>query len=58
MTHFHSYRLVARQAGSYRIPAVEVSWFDPESQSYGTSVAEPFEVVVAGRAGEEGGSGK
>ena len=58
VTHFHSYRLVARQAGSYRLPAVEVSWFDPESQSYGTSVAEPFDVVVAGGARQEGGLGK
>lgn len=58
VAHFHSYRLVARQAGRYRIPAVEVSWFDPESQSYGTSVAEPFDIVVAGGARQEGGLGK
>ena len=47
-------RLVAKQEGSHRLRGVEVSWFDPESGSYGTSSTEPFGVTVAGAAREGG----
>lgn len=46
------YRLVPTRAGSYRIPAVEVSWFDPETEEYGVARAEPFDLAV-GPAGRE-----
>ena len=49
------YRLVANREGSQRIPLVEVSWFDLESQSYGTSSTEPFDVAVVGVTREGGG---
>jgi len=55
LTHFYSYRLVARQEGGFRIPAVEVSWFDPEKESYGTAGSEPFDITVAGGPREGGG---
>lgn len=47
----YTYQLVATREGTYRIPAVEVSWFDSESESYGTSRAGPFEFTAlpAGR---------
>ena len=50
-TRHYVYRLVASREGSYRIPPVEVSWFDPESESYGTSRSGAFDltVVPAGR---------
>ena len=50
-TRVYVYRLVANRAGSYRIPVIEVSWFDSESESYGTSRAGPFDlhVVSAGK---------
>ena len=40
------YRLVARAEGSYEIPAVEMSYFDAESESYGTSRGQPFVITV------------
>ncbi len=45
------YRLVPTRQGSYRIPAVEVSWFDPETEEYGVTRAEPLDLAVgpAGR---------
>ena len=53
-TRVYIYRLVANRAGSYRIPVIEVSWFDSESESYGTSRAGPFDlnVVPAGKEQE------
>ena len=50
-SRLYVYQLVAQREGIYRIPALEVSWFDPESVSYGTSATEPFDitVTVAGR---------
>lgn len=47
----YTYQLVATREGTYRIPAVEVSWFDSETESYGTSRAGPFEFTAlpAGR---------
>ena len=40
------YRLVATREGSYRIPAVELAWFDPETQEYGVARAESFDLTV------------
>ena len=54
-TRRYVYRLVANREGSYLIPLVEVSWFDPESRSYGTSGTEPFDVTVVGITREGGG---
>ena len=51
-TRVYTYRLVANREGTYQIPAVEVSWFDSESESYGTSRAGPFEFTAL-RAGRE-----
>lgn len=45
-TRTYTYLLVAGREGSHRIPAVEVSWFDPESESYGISRAGPFDLIV------------
>ena len=49
----YTYRLVATGVGTYRIPAVEVSWFDAESESYGTSGAGPFEFTALPAGGEQ-----
>ena len=40
------YRLIARAAGGYRIPAIELSYFDPESGSYGTTRGGSFDLTV------------
>ncbi|MDE2654509.1 MAG: BatD family protein [Gemmatimonadota bacterium] len=40
------YRLTAVNPGTYRIPAVEMSYFDSESESYGTARCEPSTVTV------------
>ena len=53
-TRAYTYRLVAGREGSYRIPPIEVSWFDPESESYGISRAGPFDITVAPAAEEQG----
>ena len=50
----YTYLLVAGREGSYRIPAVEVSWFDPESESYGISRAGPFDLIVTPAAEGQG----
>jgi len=47
------YRLVAVVPGTYEIPAVEMSWFDPEREAYGVSRGQPFTITVVS-AGEEG----
>ena len=46
------YRVVPTRDGSYRIPAVEVAWFDPETREYGVSRARHFDISV-GPAGRE-----
>ena len=40
------YRLVAAREGRYRIPAVELAWFDPETREYGVARAESFDLTV------------
>ncbi len=54
-THVYTYRLMAAREGSFRIPSVEMSYFDPESESYGTARTEPFDLTVAGAARNGGG---
>ncbi|MYA12575.1 MAG: protein BatD [Gemmatimonadetes bacterium] len=45
------YRLVATREGNYRLAAVELPWFDPETAEYGVSRGESFDLTVhpAGR---------
>ena len=43
------YRVTAAAPGSYRIPAVEVSFFDAESESYGTARGQPLTITVVPR---------
>ena len=54
-TRVYTYRLVATREGSFRIPSVEMSWFDPESESYGTARSQPFDLTVIGTARNGGG---
>ena len=46
------YRLVAVGEGTWEVPAVEMSYFDPEAAEYGTSRGQPFTITVV-PAGEE-----
>ncbi len=46
------YRLVAVEEGTWEVPAVEMSYFDPEAAEYGTSRGQPFTITVV-PAGEE-----
>lgn len=45
-TRHYTYRLVANRPGSFRVPVVEVSFFDAESESYGFSRAGPFDFTI------------
>ena len=45
-TRTYTYRLTAVTPGRYEIPAVEMSFFDPEFESYGTTRSHPFTVTV------------
>ena len=49
----YTYRLAAVTPGTYVIPAVEMSYFDVESESYGTARGHAFTVTVVS-AGAEG----
>lgn len=40
------FRLIARADGEYRIPAIEVSYFDPDSGSYGTTRSGSFDLTI------------
>ena len=53
----YTYRLTATIPGTYVIPAVEMSYFDAESESYGTARGHAFTVTVvsAGAEGREEG---
>ena len=53
-TRVYIYRLAPTRVGTYRIPAVEVSWFDSESESYGTSRAGPIEFTALPAGREQG----
>ena len=50
----YEYVLIPRVPGNVTIPAVEVSYFDPRSRTYGTSRAPPVEVAVTGDAAAAG----
>ena len=45
------YRLVAAAEGTRDIPAVEMSWFDPETEGYGVSRGQPFTITVVSAGG-------
>ena len=50
------YLVIPRRAGSFTIPAVEFSFFNPSSESYQTFSSEPYQIEVAkGEGGEDGG---
>lgn len=44
------YILIPRTNGTFEIPPVEFSWFDPDTQSYRTSSSSPIPVTVTGTA--------
>lgn len=52
-TRTYTYRLTATTPGTYVIPAVEMSYFDAETESYGTTRTHPFTItaVPAGAGG-------
>lgn len=45
-TRTYTYHLTATTPGTFVIPAVEMSYFDPETESYGTTRTHPFTVTV------------
>lgn len=45
-----TYVLIPRANGSYEIPPVEFSWFDPDANVYRTTQSDPFPVTVTGTA--------
>lgn len=53
----YEYVLIPRAPGSVTIPAVEVSYFDPRSRTYGTARAQPVAITVTGDAAAPGGEG-
>ena len=42
----YTYPFVARSAGTFTIPSIEFSFFNPETQAYETLATEPFTLVV------------
>jgi len=46
------HKLIAKREGAYQIPAFEVSYFDPVSESYGVSRVGPFDLSVVSAAKE------
>ena len=51
-TRIYTYALTSDTPGTYVIPAVEMSFFDPENESYGTTRSHPFTVTVVPAGGE------
>ena len=50
------YLVIPRRAGSFTIPAVEFSCFNPSTESYQTFSSEPYQIEVAkGEGGEDAG---
>ena len=45
-TRTYTYHLTAVTPGTYAIPAIEMSYFDAESETYGTVRSHPFTVTV------------
>ena len=52
------YLVIPRRAGSFTVPAVEFSYFDPSKGTYQTLSSQPYEIKVEkGKGGDEGSSG-
>ena len=50
------YLVIPRRAGTFTIPAIEFSYFNPSSESYQTFSSEPYQIEVEkGEGGEDGG---
>ena len=52
------YLVIPRRAGSFTVPAVDFSYFDPSKSTYQTLSSQPYEIKVEkGKGGDEGSSG-
>ena len=51
-TRTYTYHLTATTPGTYVIPAIEMSYFDAETESYGTTRSHPFTVTVVAAGAE------
>lgn len=51
------YLVIPRRAGSFTIPAVEFSFFNPANESYQTLKSEPYEIKVEKGSGSDDGGG-
>ena len=49
--------VIPRRAGSFTIPAVEFSYFNPANETYQTLQLEPYEIKVENAAGSDDGGG-
>lgn len=49
--------VIPRRAGSFTIPAVEFSYFNPSNETYQTLQSEPYEIKVEKGAGSDDGGG-
>lgn len=49
--------VIPRRAGSFTIPAVEFSYFNPANETYQALQSEPYEIKVEKGAGSDDGSG-
>lgn len=49
--------VIPRRAGSFTIPAVEFSYFNPANETYQTLQSEPYEIKVEKGAGPDDGGG-
>lgn len=56
-TRSFEYVLIPRVPGELTIPEVEVAYFDPVAQRYGSTRSRPVGITVAGEAAEGEGSG-
>lgn len=48
---------IPRRAGSFTIPAIEFSYFNPSNESYQTLSSEPYEIQVEKGSGSDEGGG-
>ncbi len=51
------YLAIPRRAGSFTIPAVEFSYFNPSTESYETVSSDPYEIQVEKGSGSDDGGG-
>ena len=51
------YLAIPRRAGSFTIPAIEFSYFNPSNESYQTLSSEPYEIQVEKGTGSDEGGG-